>query len=107
MPCIVAFDDESVSPDGGYTILPIDDPAHTWSLLRKALELYALDERVQAFNLAVESMDDAQRAEMKARDLQPAIMAMMNTFPSGWNTILDLGDCGPSQRLERKYSEVP
>lgn len=68
LPCIVAFDNEADSPESDYTILPIDDyPDHTWEVLREALDSYAMDDQVQAFNRAVEAIDEAKRTETQGK----------------------------------------
>jgi len=100
LPCILAFDDESISADGACTILPIDNPAETWNLLRRALDIYALDEQVQAFSLTVESMDDAERLGREIDQSLISINDMASAVISEWKTLLDLGATAPSQRLE-------
>lgn len=103
LPCIVAFDDEADSPEGDYTVLPIDDPDHTWNILREALDSYATDDQVRAFNRVVEAMDEAQDAETKARVLQVSITEMLQNFPADWKAILDL-DSG--KRLDQLRSTI-
>ena len=49
-----------------------------------------MDDQVQAFNRAVEAIDEAQRTETQARELQGPITERLQSFPTDWKAILDL-----------------